>query len=117
MKENFFFWPILPEREMGKGVTLQEVHLNNLMVTRVVMEKDSEIPLHSHPHEQITIVIRGKLRFNLGGVEKILRAGEGVKIPSGVEHSAVALEECECLDAWHPIKEDYIIEKSSGKGT
>ncbi len=110
MRENFFFWPILPEREMGRGVTLQEVHLNNLMVTRVVMERGARIPPHTHPHEQITVVVRGKLEFELEGTRKILGAGEGVKIPSGAKHSAVAVEDCECLDAWHPVREDYIIE-------
>ena len=109
MKENFFFWPILPEKKMDQGVTLQEVHLEKLMITRVVMEKGAKISPHSHPHEQITIVIRGKLKFNLNGTERILREGEGVKIPSDTPHSAVAEEECECYDSWHPVREDYII--------
>ncbi len=109
MKENYFFWPLLPEKEVAEGVILQEVHLNNLMVTRVVMKKGAKIPTHSHPHEQITILIRGKLRFNLGNEEKVLRTGEGVKIPPKIEHSAIALEDCECLDSWHPVRKDYII--------
>ncbi len=110
MRENFFFWPILPERKMGDGIILQEVHLDNLMVTRVLMEKGAMIPEHSHPHEQITVVIRGRIRFNLAGTEKILRVGEGVTIPPHTRHSAVALEDCECLDSWHPVREDYIID-------
>lgn len=101
----------MAEKKTGEGVILQEIHLNNIMVTRVVMEKGAQIPLHSHLHEQITIVVRGKLKFNLNGTERILKEGEGVKIPSNTPHFAIAVEECECYDSWSPIREDYIIDQ------
>ena len=51
------------------------------------------VPEHSHHNEQISMLEQGTLRFVLAGEELILKAGEVLRIPPHVPHSAEALED------------------------
>ncbi|MCC6944713.1 MAG: cupin domain-containing protein [Thermomicrobiales bacterium] len=48
----------------------------------------SRFPLHSHPQEQVTLVISGSITFTVGGQEVVLGPGQVAVIPGGVEHGA-----------------------------
>ena len=105
---SFFKVDDLPAIEMLPGVLRRAVHLDNVMITFFDFEPESVIPAHSHPHEQITYVVRGTMAFTLGEETRTLHAGDGVTIPPDVPHSAVVLDEpAFVLDAWHPVREDY----------
>jgi len=54
------------------------------------------------------MIEQGSMRFMLGGVEKIVRAGEVLQIPPHVPHSAEALEDCIVVDLFSPPREDWI---------
>jgi len=102
----------LPSKEMAKGVTLRSAYLENVMVTFVDLDAGAVVPNHSHPHEQISVMISGKLRFNVDGEEKIVSAGEVVLVPSNVEHGVEAFDgPAVAYDCWSPIREDYILDK------
>jgi quercetin dioxygenase-like cupin family protein len=65
--------------------------------------------VHSHPHEQITIVESGRVRFTVAGVDRIASAGDVLVFPSGVEHGATMLDEPVVLvDIFSPIREDFL---------
>ena len=66
------------------------------------------MPAHRHPNEQITHVISGALRFIIQGSEVMVRAGETLHIPSDAEHSAEAMEETDEIDAFSPIRTDWL---------
>ena len=102
----------LPCKEMIKGVTLRSAYLDKVMVTFVDLEAGSVIPAHSHPHEQISVMISGRLLFKVAGEEKMVEAGEVVCIPSGVEHAVEAVDgPAVAYDCWSPVREDYILDK------
>ncbi len=102
----------LPSKEVAEGVTLRSVYLDNVMVTFVDFADGAVVPLHSHPHEQISVMIAGKLLFTVAGEERTLSAGEALLVPSGVEHSAVAADgPAVVYDCWNPIREDYVLDK------
>ena len=72
-------------------------------------EPGSIIPSHNHPHEQITYVIEGEMEMVVDGKTKLLKAGDGVVILPDQEHSAEILSKpSKAVDAWYPIREDYI---------
>jgi quercetin dioxygenase-like cupin family protein len=105
---SFFVVDELPGTEMLPGVVRRAVYLDNVMVTFFELGPGSVVPEHSHPHEQITYVIQGAMEFRLGEETRVLRAGDGVCIPSGVVHKAVMLDEpTVAVDAWHPVREEY----------
>jgi quercetin dioxygenase-like cupin family protein len=99
----------LPATEMLPGVLRREVHLSDVMLTFFEFEPDAVIPEHHHPHQQITFVISGTMEFDLDGEKQVLQAGDGALIPPNVPHSGVIVGgRCKALDAWHPIREDYL---------
>lgn len=105
---DFFSISELKQIKVIEGITLKSVSKENAMMTFFDFEEGSEIPLHSHPHEQITYVLKGEMDFTLGGVTKRLSAGDGVVIGSGVEHGAkIVSGPASAVDAWHPAREDY----------
>jgi len=71
------------------------------------IEKGAKLPEHSHPHEQISILTKGKFGFTLSGEYKEVIPGMVVIIPSHAIHSGVALEDCEIIDIFSPVREDY----------
>jgi quercetin dioxygenase-like cupin family protein len=54
------------------------------------------------------MIERGALKFVIGGVEQLVKAGEVMRIPPHVPHSAEALEDSIAVDLFSPIREDWI---------
>ena len=105
---SFFTVNELPATEMLPGVTRRSVYLDHVMITFFDFEPGSVVPAHDHPHEQITYVLQGAMKFRLGDEVRVLRAGEGACCPPGVTHGATVLDEpTVALDAWYPLREDY----------
>jgi quercetin dioxygenase-like cupin family protein len=74
----------------------------------VEIEPGAVVEAHSHPHEQVGMVVEGEARFLVGDEERVLKPGDMYRIPGGVTHRVVALEGgLKALDIFHPIREDY----------
>ena len=69
---------------MAPGLDRRAVYLDKVMLTFVDFEPGVALPLHNHPHEQITLVLEGTLEFTLDGETRILHAGQGVTVASNV---------------------------------
>jgi quercetin dioxygenase-like cupin family protein len=80
----------------------------NLMVVRVEAPKGSLAPRHAHPHEQMSLILSGRVRFKIGNEERIVSSGEVVYIPSGAEHEAEMLEDSLFFDIFHPVRDDFM---------
>ena len=66
------------------------------------------LPEHAHVHEQVAHVYEGALEVTVDGVTKVLRAGSVGVIPPNALHSAKALTDCRVMDAFYPLREDYM---------
>ena len=96
-------------RELLNGVELTTlVHGDKTLMGRFKIDKGAVIPAHSHPHEQTGIMISGRLRFNAGGKELGVEAGDSWCLPGGVEHSVNALEDSVVIEVFSPVREDYL---------
>lgn len=105
---SFFTVKELSGTEMLPGVVRRAVYLEHVMMTFFEFVPGSVVPEHDHPHEQITYVVQGAMRFTLRDETRVLRAGDGVCCPPNVPHSAVVLDEpTVALDAWYPLREEY----------
>lgn len=78
-----------------------------MMLVRHQMHPGWKGARHSHPHEQMVYVIRGRLRFVRGEETFEAASGDSFVVPGGVEHEASAIEESEVLDFFVPFREDY----------
>lgn len=113
---NFFRESDLKAKQVLEGITLRAVAGDKTMMTFFEFEPNAIIPSHKHPHEQITYVIEGEIAFTVDGETKALKKGDGVVIYSNHEHSARVLNKpAKAVDAWHPIREDYIIKQRGMK--
>ena len=54
---------------------------------------------HAHPHEQVLVVLSGRVRMKIGGESHELGPREVAHMPPDVPHSLQALEDTEVLSA------------------
>ena len=101
-------WDQVPEDRLIEGITRRIVTGERVMLGRIHFPKGARVPAHTHESEQITHVLSGALRFVVAGEEMVVHAGETLTIPSFVEHSAEALEETDDIDAFGPIRTDWL---------
>ncbi len=106
---GFFKTDAFTRKDVLPGITVGSVHLADLMLTHFTFKTGAAVPEHSHPHQQITFLVRGEMEFTLEGEMRLLHAGEGCSVPPDARHAVRALTEAEAVDCWHPIREDYIV--------
>ena len=94
--------------EMLPGVWRRTLNYGErLMVVQVTLEEGVVVPVHRHPHEQITYIIEGQLAMEVGGQTYVLGPGDSFLFPGEVEHGATAVERTLVIDTFSPPREDY----------
>jgi quercetin dioxygenase-like cupin family protein len=98
----------LAKQELCVGVSARVAWGERIMLSFVDLAPGSIIPGHSHPHEQMGILLSGKFELTIGEESRLLKEGDAYLIPSNVEHSVRALESpARALDIFSPPREDY----------
>jgi len=104
-----FVWDELPKEAVRPGVTRAGFRGDNALLVMNWLQPGMQTRPHSHPFEQISCVIKGKLRFVLGG--EVIEAQEGsvIRVPPGVEHYGEPMDDQPVLnlDIFAPFREDY----------
>lgn len=80
----------------------------HLMMMEVRFEQGAVGYEHSHPHEQMSYCLKGRIEFTIDGQVHVLKAGETICIPGGAKHGVKALEESALLDSFTPLREDLL---------
>ena len=94
--------------ELVAGVSGQPLFGEGGMLNLIRFEPDATVPLHSHPHEQLGIVLEGMQALVVDGITHELEPFEAYVLPGGVEHSAYCGPEgALVLDIFTPVREDY----------
>jgi quercetin dioxygenase-like cupin family protein len=90
------------------GVHIQTCAAEKMMLSVVDLAPNSVVEEHSHPHEQVGMVLQGRVLFFIGDEQKTLQAGDLFRIPGNVRHKVVTFDEpVRALDIFHPIRDDY----------
>jgi quercetin dioxygenase-like cupin family protein len=63
---------------------------------------------HSHPHEQLSFVVTGKLEFTISGILHYVSSGEQILVPSNQLHTVLALEDTQVLETFTPLRQDLL---------
>jgi len=93
---------------LADGVTGRPLFGEGAMLNVIEFEPGATVPLHSHPHEQLGIVLRGMQALVVDGIAHELGPMEGYALPGGVEHSAYCgADGATVLDVFQPVREDY----------
>ena len=86
-------WNGCPADRIADGIERQIVSGERVMVCRLSFAPGVVTTVHSHSHEQITLVERGRVRFQVAGADHLAAAGDVLFFPSGIEHGATILDE------------------------
>lgn len=99
----------ITKKELLPGFKVRMVHTEKMTFAYWEIEAGSILPEHAHPHEQVAAqVISGAFELTLDGETKIMKAGDVAVIPSDVVHSGRAITDCQLLDVFSPVREDYL---------
>jgi quercetin dioxygenase-like cupin family protein len=109
-------WDAIPVERIADGIERQMFVGNRMMICRFRFRPYLVTPEHDHPHEQMTIVERGKVRFFIQGEERIATAGDVLHFPSKCWHGATMMdEEVVLIDIFTPLREDFLNGNGDGK--
>lgn len=98
----------LPVKEISSGFHCKLVHTVHNTINFLEVKAGSEMPLHSHPHEQSSYVLEGKFEMTIAGETRILDADNYCVIPGGVVHGGRALTDCKLIDVFCPVRQDFL---------
>jgi quercetin dioxygenase-like cupin family protein len=109
-------WSSIPVEHIAEGIRRQMIWGERLMVCRLQFEPHTVTAVHSHPHEQITIVERGRVDFFIEGQRRPASAGDVLVFPSNMQHGATMLdEEVVLIDIFSPPREDFLVKTISDR--
>jgi quercetin dioxygenase-like cupin family protein len=90
------------------GVDIFTACGNSMMLSLVEFQPHSVVEEHSHPHEQMGLMLEGEAEFIVGGESRVVGPGTMWRIPGGVKHKVIAGDRpVRALDVFYPIREDY----------
>jgi len=97
-----------PARTLAPGVTAKIASGEKMMLSLVTLAPDAVVPTHSHPHEQMGMMVSGTMELTIAGETRVFSGNELFLVPGGIPHAAkggpggaVALE------AFSPPREEY----------
>lgn len=102
-------WEDLPRFGVREHVERCGFRGENVLMVMNYLSPGMTLKPHSHPFEQIACVLQGRMRWQVGGKEFEMGAGEVLRIPPDVVHGGcpVGDEVVLNLDIFCPIREDY----------
>ncbi len=95
-------------KELAAGVRTRTFWGDEMLLSIVEFDIESEVPNHTHPHEQGGMLLEGELEMNIAGTSRLLRPGDVYIIPGGVEHWARSgRSPVRVLDIFSPVREEF----------
>ena len=103
----------VPYETVKEGVKRKLLYTNNLMTVLIDFSNgpwEEPEPPHSHPHEQVSVLVSGEIIFFCEGEEEQhMVPGDMFSVPSGKKHTIQLLSKnVRLIDSFNPIREDFI---------
>lgn len=106
---EFQFEQETPWEDLGNGIKRQVFGYDDkVMLVKAKFEKGAVGALHEHHHSQVTYVDSGAFEMTIGNEKKIIRKGDGYYVPPHTVHGCVCLEPGMLIDAFSPLREDFL---------
>lgn len=97
----------IPREALNELTVRQVIHSGQMTVSRLHLQPGAVVALHHHVNEQLSIVLKGRLRFLFPEQTVEVSAGQVMEIPPNLPHRVEVLEECEVIDMFAPPREDW----------
>ncbi len=106
---NYYKIQELAVKNPFEGVHLRVVPGEKMTMAIYRLEPGAGVPEHSHPHEQMGIVLKGSLELKVVKEKRILREGDVYHIPSNVTHCGKSGEDpAEIIEIFSPPRDDLV---------
>jgi quercetin dioxygenase-like cupin family protein len=106
-----FYFPTAGElgrHTIFPGVVIQTCAAEKMMLSVVDLQPRSVVAEHSHPHEQVGMLLQGEVTFTIGEERKVLKAGDMWRIPGNVPHKVeTGNTPARAIDIFCPVREEY----------
>ena len=96
-----------PVGEPFAGFHAHFFHSATMTFAHLQVDRGAILTEHSHRHEQVVHMLEGEFELVIAGERRVLRPGDVAVIPSNTPHSGRAITDCQIIDAFHPVREDY----------
>lgn len=105
-----FSWEEMPAEQVSSSLRRRMVVGENEMLCWLELKPGCKVPEHRHIHEQISHVLKGRLRFKLGNQTVEVGPGEILLIPPNQPHSAEVIGDETVIDydIFSPIRRDWV---------
>ena len=108
MEPQFTSFARLPSFPLAEGATAKAVFGEGAMLNLVELQPGAIVASHSHPHEQLGMILRGSMTLVVEGSDHVLEEMDAYSLPGGVAHEGVAGPHGTLvLDVFRPVREDY----------
>ncbi len=98
----------LPPLPIWDGIVARAVESGRLTLSVVELDPGAVAAEHSHPNEQLGIVLRGTMDFRVGDERRELGPGGTWCIPADTPHEATAGPEgAVVIDVFAPPRDDF----------
>ena len=104
-------WDTMAIEHLADNIKRRMIVGTKEMLVRWELNKGALAARHSHPHEQVVVMVHGKLRLTVGDAEVIMVGDDIVVIPPDMPHEAQALEDTVVIDIFSPPREDFLTGK------
>ena len=92
----------------GESVKARVVAGERASLALVELAPGAVVPEHRHEHEQLGMVVEGKMTFTIDGRTRELGPGGTWRIPSNAPHDAVAGDDgAVVVDIFSPVRSDW----------
>ena len=84
------------------------VHGSKPLMSEFLLDKGTDLPKHSHPHEQTGYLVSGQIRLAIADETRDLFPGDSWCIAGNIEHGAEIIEDSVAIEIFSPVREDYL---------
>ena len=112
----FYNWDKLKRIEFNPLVYGKVVQTEKAMVAKITCPAGKVMNMHKHDFDQITNMLRGKMRWEIEGEgELVVGPWDVMVMPAGVAHGGEVIEEAEYIDIFVPPRQDFSWHKQNLK--
>jgi len=93
---------------LSEGASAKALFGEGAMLNLVELAPHAIVTLHSHPEEQLGMILRGSMTLKVDGTDHVMEEMDCYTMPGGVEHEGIGGPEgALVLDVFRPVREDY----------
>lgn len=98
----------IPEERVTDQISRPVISGEQGMMVWWSMQAGAHAAGHSHAHEQIMWLLKGRMEFRIGDERRMCGPGDIAVIPDWAEHEAWFREDTEVIDGFAPPREDFL---------